>query len=102
MTPPGRHEKPPNAGRVAARIVMGLAGVALLVLGGFSYHSNRITFPDVVGLVACVVVYAVAALWLRREKGRQPETPGEPPQCPYGSCHHNHPELPERGEGGQP
>jgi drug/metabolite transporter (DMT)-like permease len=54
-------------GRFIARAVMGLAGVALLVLGAFSYDSNRITLRDVIGLAVCVVVFAVAALWYRRE-----------------------------------
>lgn len=71
MTPGGpRHSRrgEPNAGRVVARAFMALAGVALLVLGGLAYDSNRITLRDVLGLAACVVVGAVAALWLRRDR----------------------------------
>lgn len=64
-----RDSRAPNAGRVVARAFMYLAGIALLVLGAFSYHSDRITLRDVIGLVICVVVYAVAALWHRRLRG---------------------------------
>lgn len=55
-------------GRLVARVFMYLAGAALVVLGAFSYNSDRITSRDVLGLIACVVVYVVAALWLRRDR----------------------------------
>jgi hypothetical protein len=58
-------------GRFVARVVMGAAGVAFLVLSGFSYHSDRITARAVIAGAVVLVVGAVAALWLRLH-GRQP------------------------------
>jgi hypothetical protein len=53
-------------GRFFARLVMGLAGLGLLVLGGFSYHANRITVHDVILGAVALVIGAIAALWLWR------------------------------------
>ena len=71
MTPPGRHEKPPNAGRVAAIFFALLAGASLVALGIAGAVSNRLTPREVVAGAVAIVVGAVAAFWLRREKGRR-------------------------------
>jgi hypothetical protein len=53
-------------GRFVARLVMGLAGVAFLVLSGFSYDANRITVRAAILAAIVLVIGAVAALWLWR------------------------------------
>ena len=53
-------------GRFLARVVMVLAGAGLVVLGGLSYHSNRVTVRDVIGGAVVLAVAVVAALWLWR------------------------------------
>jgi hypothetical protein len=58
-------------GRFFAILVMGLAGVAFLVLAGFSYHANRITVRDVISGAVALVIGAIAALWLWRHPGGQ-------------------------------
>lgn len=53
-------------GRFIARAFMYAAGVAFLVLAGFSYKSNRITVHAVILGTIVLVVAVIAALWLWR------------------------------------
>lgn len=55
---------------VAAMLLAGAVSAAILIAGGI---SNRLTLRDVLILVCAVLVAAVAALWLYRDKrqGRQ-------------------------------
>lgn len=89
-------------GRFVARVVMGAAFAGLLVLGGFSYHSDRITIREVIGGAVVFAVAVVAALWLRLHGPRRSEggDAGEQEPCPYDSCGHNHPGSTPHG--GQP
>lgn len=61
-------------GRFVARGFMYAAGVAFLVLGGFSYDANRITVRDVIGGGVALVIGTIAALWL----WRHPSHGGQP------------------------
>jgi hypothetical protein len=62
------------SGRFFARAVMYVAGVAFLVLAGFSYDANRITVRSVILGGVVLVIGAIAALWLWRhpsQRGRR-------------------------------
>lgn len=54
-------------GRLVARVVMGIAGAALAVIGVLVYRANRYTPPEAAGTAIALSAAIVAALWLRRE-----------------------------------
>ena len=55
-------------GRLIAATVMILAGSTLAALGSFAAVTNRVTRPELVGGLVVLVVAAVAAAWLRRDR----------------------------------
>lgn len=55
-------------GRLAARILMAVSGLALAALGITSVVTNRFTGHQALGFFAAVLVGTAAALWLRRDK----------------------------------
>ena len=61
-------------GRLVARVVMALAGAALVALGIISGAADRVTGHEVLAGLVALLVGAVAALWLRRDRAnrRQP------------------------------
>ena len=66
-----RHGKPPNAGHVAAILVTGLMFLFLVALAIFGYARSGLTPREIAAGCIALAVALIAALWLRREKGRQ-------------------------------
>lgn len=59
-------------GRLAARVVLTLSGLALAALGVTSAVSNRVTGHEALGFVAALFAGTAAALWLRQDGRRGP------------------------------
>lgn len=55
-------------GRLVARVVMGLAGAALIALGVTAATANRVTGHEILAGLIALAVAAIAGLWLRRDK----------------------------------
>lgn len=84
---------------VAALIAAFAAWLFCVLASGSGWH-RAVTGP---AAAVCAVAFVGCAVWLNRSAGTPgggdgEENAGEQDPCPHDSCHHNHPELPERGQ----